>query len=434
MTRTQQSSIRSFFQPRSQAELPVAVPSSAPPPTKQNGTTITPSAPPLPPAPAKPTGNAVTLPPNGVPVLPSPPSLPQGATIAPLEAHHIPALRRINSLLLPVPYPDSFYTKALDPLESGLFSRVILWQDSNADPPKVVGGLVCRLEPDRFVDGDGRPVATLPDLPRNPPPITPDMRHHAIYIQSLGLLSPYRALGLAAAALDHVIATAAILPAAGSSIDVRTVYAHVWSENTDGLRWYEARGFQRAGGEPVKGYYFKLKPDTAWVLRRHIGASAGMKAAEMNPLPAATTTSPQSTLPKPTVLAAAINLVPPPPSTSSPTSQHQEQQPFQTSPSLLPLSQPPTSTSTSAGGPPRRPAYSTAPSSASSSTLSFQNARPETEWNDLPPDMISGGPPVAGARSTTNAPGSVSSRSSSTTGTKKRRDRAYPTAAFGPSS
>ncbi|KAJ4298772.1 hypothetical protein N0V88_003805 [Collariella sp. IMI 366227] len=283
MSRPQQSSIRSFFQPRSQPEY--AAPPSAPPQENNHGAVATtsppaaPSAPPLPPtvgeptqspdaAGAKPAVLPISLPPNGVPILPSPPSLPTGATIVPLEDHHIPALRRINSLLLPVAYPDSFYSKALDPLVSGLFSRAILWQDSDKDTPKVIGGLICRLEPNTFLDEQGQPLP----LPQPSPSKT--LNHaqtplntafHAIYIQSLGLLSPYRSLGLAAAALEHVVASAAILPAAGSNIDVRTIYAHVWTENKEGLKWYAARGFTREGREPVKGYYFKLRPDTAWI-------------------------------------------------------------------------------------------------------------------------------------------------------------------------
>ncbi|KAL2117792.1 hypothetical protein VTJ04DRAFT_7452 [Mycothermus thermophilus] len=432
MAPSQQSSIRSFFRPRNQSDLPV----TAPPSSATNAATKSPTSSSPPPAPSapplplgtssKPTENYVILPPSGVPVLPSPPSLPQGATIAPLEPQHIPALRRINSLVLPVPYPDSFYTKAVEPLGGGLFSRVILWQDSERDQPKVIGGLVCRVEPDLFVDAEGRPVNTLPDIPRNPPPITKDMRYHSVYVQSLALLSPYRGLGIAAAALDHIIATALLLPAAGSSLDVRTVYAHVWSENVDGLRWYESRGFSRVGGKPVEGYYFKLRPNTAWVMRKHIGPSADSPAT--NPTPANTAASPPP-VPKPTVLTEAINL------STQPSTATSTQPPSRTSP------QPPSSATF---GPPRRPPASTNPPSASSSTLSFQNARPATEWNDLPEDMISA-PPRSSTRSLSQQqdqqdpllapppPGSgvSSSRSSSTTG-RKKRERAYPTAAFGP--
>ncbi|KAK4239741.1 hypothetical protein C8A03DRAFT_13893 [Achaetomium macrosporum] len=447
MSRAQQSSIRSFFQPRRQPEY-AAPPSSSAPPTNasnNNGAASLTSPPPPPPLPptaearqrpraAKPVKIPVTLPPDGVPVLPSPPSLPSGATIVPLAEQHIPALRRINSLLLPVPYPDSFYAKALDPLASGLFSRAILWQDSDADTPKVVGGLICRLEPNPFVDGQGQPLPQShpPPIPHNATNLALDSPYHAIYIQSLVLLSPYRSLGLAAAALEHIIASAALLPAAGSSIDARTIYAHVWTENEEGLKWYEARGFSR-DAEPVKGYYFKLRPDTAWIVRREIGPGSiltslstqtpvhtASQPAEVRIVPGVSNPSGPATRPG-TVLSSVVNLPPISPSPPPP-----------------PVPNPPAATEGgSASRPPRRtgPTTSPAPSSASSSSLSFQKTRPETEWNDLPPDMVR-----SGRRSNqqllspdNNGNGSsgsgASSRSSSAA--RERKKRAYPSAAFG---
>ncbi|KAK3310969.1 uncharacterized protein B0T15DRAFT_520004 [Chaetomium strumarium] len=444
MSRAQQSSIRSFFQPRRQSES--TAPASSAPPTatsNNNGATHPRSPPPLPPTSearqqyvgAKPVQIPVTLPPDGVPVLPSPPSLPSGATIVPLAEQHISALRRINSLLLPVPYPDSFYTKALEPLASGLFSRAILWQDSDADPPKVVGGLICRLEPNLFVDPQGHPLpqSNPPSVPHNTANFAFDTPYHAIYIQSLVLLSPYRSLGLAAAALEHIIASAALLPAAGSSIDARTIYAHVWTENEEGLKWYEARGFSR-DAEPVKGYYFKLRPDTAWVVRRQIGPSSilnslsthtrAQTASQPTEAPIVPGVSaPSSPAPRSgTVLSSVVNLPPIKPSPPPPSSLH-----------------PPTAATegVSTSGPPRRAGASTspAPSSVSSSSISFQKARPETEWNDLPPDMV-----ISGRRSNqqllppnNNGNGSsgsgASSRSSSAA--RERKKRAYPSAAFG---
>jgi ribosomal protein S18 acetylase RimI-like enzyme len=402
---------------------------------------------PPPPPPLPPTGEAqqqykgakpgqipVTLPPGGVPVLPSPPSLPSGATIVPLAEQHISALRRINSLLLPVPYPDSFYTKALEPLASGLFSRAILWQDSDADTPKVVGGLICRLEPNLFVDAQGHPLPQSNPLPtpHNAANLALDTPYHAIYIQSLVLLSPYRSLGLAAAALEHIIASAAVLPAAGSSIDARTVYAHVWTENEEGLKWYEARGFSR-DAEPVQGYYFKLRPDTAWIVRRQIGPSpilsslsthnlahTASRPAEAHIVPGVPASSSPATR-SGTVLSSVVNLPPINPSTPPPSAPHP----------------PVASEGVSTSGPPRRagPSTSPAPSSVSSSSLSFQKARPETEWNDLPPDMV-----ISGRRSNqqllpTNNNGNGSSGSGassrSSSAARERKKRAYPSAAFG---
>ncbi|KAK5656348.1 hypothetical protein OQA88_4728 [Cercophora sp. LCS_1] len=389
----QQQSIRSFFQPRQQpnysappsSSAATTPPSSSAPGPADNNSTASPI--PSAPAPAPPTVSPTIILPDNLPNLPSPPSLPPQASIVPLNADHIPALRRINSLLLPVAYPDSFYARALDPLASGLFSRAILWQDSasSSSDPKVIGGIVCRLEPNPLVDPTtGQKTLSLQLGPRSqelvPPPTTP---YYAIYIQSLTLLSPYRSQGLAAAALEHIIASAALLPTSGANIDVRTIYAHVWTENEEGLKWYAARGFKKEGTEPVKGYYFKLRPDTAWIIQRDIGPDATppppggqIKGA----WPSAAGTPPVSV--SGGTVAAAVNLP-------------------------------------AAGGPPRRPSATPSPSASS---LSFQNARPETEWNDLPADMVAGGgngrlAPGSGQTS------AASSRSSSAV--RKKKERAY---------
>ncbi|KAL2150234.1 hypothetical protein VTH82DRAFT_7910 [Thermothelomyces myriococcoides] len=487
MPRTQQSSIRSFFQPRRQPES-TAPPSTAPPQhndaTDQQTSTPAPPPPPPPPPPdsgaVKPVTIPITLPPNGIPVLPSPPSIPSGATIVPLAEEHVPALRRINSLLLPVPYPDSFYARALEPLASGLFSRAILWRDSDADTPKVIGGLICRLEPNSFLDTQGRPLPqpSVPTHTQKQSSVPLDTPYHAIYIQSLALLSPYRSLGLAAAALEHIIASASLLPEAGSNIDARTIYAHVWTENEEGLRWYEARGFAREGNEPVKGYYFKLRPDSAWVVRRHIGPTATAAEARASEtasgiaatshrtadtkLSSGASTASQQPRPAGSVLAAAVNLPPissaappptppPPPTTTTAAAAAEAHATASATSRNTPNPPPPPRRSAAAAAAAASPSpapstTSTAASSSSSTSISYQNKRPQTEWNDLPPDMVvapslNGG---SGKRKTANTTsnsatdpqaslggpnGHSGSRSSSTA--RKKRERTYPSAAFG---
>ncbi|KAF4445473.1 hypothetical protein FALBO_17181, partial [Fusarium albosuccineum] len=179
---------------------------------------------------------------------PLPASLPPEASIRFVSGSDLNALRRINALLLPVSYPDSFYQRAVDPAASGRFSRVITWAHDGADH-KVVGGVVCRVEPALDANTHGQ-------VPQN------------LYIQSLCLLSPYRSLGLVNAAVDNIIATAVSDP----NLNVTSITAHVWTENEEGLKWYEGRGFQR-DDQPIRGYYLKLRPDSAWLVNRPVGAS-----------------------------------------------------------------------------------------------------------------------------------------------------------------
>ncbi|KAI2463297.1 hypothetical protein F4781DRAFT_131319 [Annulohypoxylon bovei var. microspora] len=370
-----QSSIRNFFQPRS--------PTYAPPPALSRTQAATTTSGPPPSAPARPppiAGPNGPKSPSPVPPPTRPPSLHPQATISPILPEHIPALRRITSLLLPVNYPDSFYARLSDPLTSGAFSRVVLWTDpSEANgAPKVIGGLVCRPEASPFVS---------PSASRKP---------NAVYIQSLVLLSPYRQLGLAAALLDEIAQLAAV-----SQFACEEMYAHVWTDNEDGLRWYLARGFGKHA--EVKGYYFKLRPDSAWIVRRQIAAGSAPSAAN----PSSATLAPSI---PPSATAAAANL---------PTLAPQPTPPVLAAMTPSALSPPPRSSGPS-------PNRSPGGSGTSTPGVSYQTARPETEWNDLPADMHAPPPPPGSAPASSAA----SSRSSSTA-PRKKRDRAYPAAAFG---
>jgi hypothetical protein len=180
---------------------------------------------------------------------------------------------------------------------------------------------------------------------------------------------------------------------------VQFAYAHVWIQNEDGLRWYIARGFTKAK-DPVENYYFKLRPSRAWIVRRSITLPAirGALAASSQPQTEETTSSdapifqptpvhvPQSTT------AAVANLSP--------------------MPAAAPPQGPPVSTQT----PPARTA----------SGQSYQNRRAHMEWNDLPTDMTTGLRPVPNG---SGASSGQSSRSSSAV--RKKKERAYPAAAFG---
>ncbi|RGP70694.1 pre-mrna-splicing factor cwc24 [Fusarium longipes] len=354
-TKPAQTSIRSFFSSKA--------PQYAPPPSQAA------AIPPPPPPPAAAAAAAVAPPPPtsitpdlntnstwGFEIPPLPTALPQEATIRPITGDDVNALRRINALLLPVSYPDNFYQRAVDPSASGRFSRVITWAHDGAEA-KVVGGVVCRVEP--VLDPN-----TQGNIPQN------------LYIQSLCLLSPYRSLGLINAAVDNIVATAVSDP----NLNVTAVTAHVWTENEEGMKWYEGRGFKREN-QPIQGYYLKLRPNSAWLVSRPTGASV------RNLIPTFSS-APPSSVPA-SAIAAVANLDP-------------------------------------AAGPPRNGA-SRPP--MPSSARSYQNQGPDREWNDLPDDMASSrlAPTPRGASGGTAS--STSSRSSSAA--RKKRDRSYPAAAFG---
>lgn len=50
---------------------------------------------------------------------------------------------------------------------------------------------------------------------------------------------------------------------------VRSVTAHVWEANEEGMEWYKKRSFDIVGKE--EGYYRKLRPQGALLVRKWIG-------------------------------------------------------------------------------------------------------------------------------------------------------------------
>ncbi|KAH8169922.1 GCN5-related N acetyltransferase [Sarocladium implicatum] len=354
----QQSSIRSFFQTKAPNYAPPPSSASTQPPSTS---AAQPPPPPPPPAALQPETTSTSQAPAPYP--PPPPSLHESASLRPVTEADGPPLRRINNLLLPVPYSPDFYARAADPSSNaGRYSRVISFthKDSRDNKTNIVGGIVCRLVDDPSAPGE----------------------NYNLYISSLSILSPYRGLGLVSSALDHVVATAVL----DKGCDVTAVTAHVWTGHEESLGWYERRGFVRSE-KPVEGYYLKLRPSSAWVVTRKITnrVSSSLPQKVTSPPPpqasANETAPPVASAIPPSTTAAVVNLPP-------------------------------------RGAPPRNG--------------SFQNQRPETEWNDLPADMAPGGgllaPPKKGGSGSETGSG-ASSRSSSTM--RKKRDRSYPAAAFG---
>ena len=182
--------------------------------------------------------------------------LPSNVDIEPVDSITLPSYRRLIALLLPIRYPDKFYHDAIANTSETSLARVALWnqaegprlsksaQNSGADQVEklVIGGIQCRVE-------------DVPSTPRV---------ERQLYIQTLGVLAPYRQLGIATQLLEAVTTTAIQY-----YDNIVTVYAHVWEANEDALEWYAQRGFT-VESEVIQGYYRKLKPNGGRVVRRAI--------------------------------------------------------------------------------------------------------------------------------------------------------------------
>ena len=201
-------------------------------------------------------------------------------TVETVSTAHIPSLTRITGLLLPIRYPNSFYTATItDPVITSL-SRVAIYHDhqvpaaspstslpgsANTGTDKVIGGIRCRLE---------RLLQTTTELLHSQSQSQQEPSN--LYIQTLHLLSPYRGHGVAASLLHSLLFASP--PAPGAKVEgyavsalvkhynIRTVTAHVHEANDEALQWYRARGFQIEDGV-VENYYRRLKPSGAKIVK-----------------------------------------------------------------------------------------------------------------------------------------------------------------------
>ncbi|KAK5143846.1 acyl-CoA N-acyltransferase [Cryomyces antarcticus] len=181
------------------------------------------------------------------PTASSEPSVPPSINFEPCTDASLSSFRRLNALLLPIPYPSKFYDEIItDPITASL-TLLAVWRDQDdvtqqaIDRRRVVGGIRCRLL-------------------RNPHDVT-----DTLYISTICILSSYRAYGIATQLLQTVIARAV------ERYNVTAVTAHVWEANAEALAWYKKRGFAVEAKE--EGYYRRLRPQTALFVRRRVSVT-----------------------------------------------------------------------------------------------------------------------------------------------------------------
>ena len=196
--------------------------------------------------------------------------IPSNVHIGPVSSATLPSYRRLITLLLPIRYPDKFYKDSIADTSESSLARVALWREGHAPKSsyklgstaisyerdladrKVIGGIQCRVEDNPLVPAGER----------------------QLYIQTIGVLAPYRQLGIATQLLEDIVVTVIKYHE-----NVTSIYAHVWEANTDALEWYRQRGFS-VESEVIEGYYRRLKPSGARVVRRRITISDHLATRE----------------------------------------------------------------------------------------------------------------------------------------------------------
>jgi len=93
-----------------------------------------------------------------------------------------------------------------------------------------------------------------------------EKRKVRVYIMTLGVLSPFRGVGVGGKLIEWLLNGGDRRGKDGREWEVVEVYAHVWEANEEALEWYRKRGFV-VGENVVHGYYRKLRPNGAKVVR-----------------------------------------------------------------------------------------------------------------------------------------------------------------------
>ncbi|KAG9121327.1 hypothetical protein FRC07_002747 [Ceratobasidium sp. 392] len=186
-------------------------------------------------------------------------------SLASLTPNNLGTLRKLNSVLFPIRYSEKFYRQVLE-LELEEFCKLIYYNDIP------VGAVCSRIEKGQRSD------------------------EACVYIMTMGVLAPYRSLGLGSMALRQVFTAASKYNAAianptsppannnsttstfnPSQRKITSFYLHVHVPNTDARTFYERFGFVQK--ERIAGYYRKLgasdgEERDAWVLERPIEEEA----------------------------------------------------------------------------------------------------------------------------------------------------------------
>jgi N-alpha-acetyltransferase 50 len=248
-------------------------------------------------------------------------------TLTPLTPPLLPQYKRLNSLLLPIKYPDKFYDEPIrDPTGVGCLCFVVVWHDEPSRSKKagetapepqsswraearrqsengdggvgvregvrgrVVGGIRCRMEtvseeePAFEAGGDIERAQTgkaeggswqtlIAPTPMNSKDDGVDVglagsRRRRIYVMSLCLLAPYRGFGIASQLLDAVVANACLAPSPAADGPLH-IYAHVHAPNLLALEFYQKRGFV-LDETVIEGYYPRLRPRDARLVWKRV--------------------------------------------------------------------------------------------------------------------------------------------------------------------
>ncbi|CAG8604069.1 3298_t:CDS:2, partial [Acaulospora colombiana] len=150
--------------------------------------------------------------------------------IARTRATTLERLSTSCSVILPVVYTERFYADVLKS-EVEEYCKLIYYNDIP------VGAVCSRIETDEAA------------------------KKSKLYIMTMGVLAPYRSLGLGTYAIKHLLETAS---SPSTKPHLTSLYLHVQISNEAAKRFYERNGFKEVS--VIDEYYKKIEPKAAWLM------------------------------------------------------------------------------------------------------------------------------------------------------------------------
>lgn len=159
----------------------------------------------------------------------------EGVWLQNLGVETLGLLKHLNAVLFPIYYHQKYYTQAL---ASGPFSKLAFYRDT------CVGSITCRVE--KTLGG------------------------RRLYILTLGVLAPYRRLGIGSKLMKSV------LDLCDQEEDFLDVYLHVQVNNEEALRFYEKFRFEVR--ETIRNYYRRIDPPDCHLLSKDLAGKKTLQA------------------------------------------------------------------------------------------------------------------------------------------------------------
>eukprot|EP00457_Paulinella_chromatophora_P010774 gb/GEZN01010890.1/.p1 GENE.gb/GEZN01010890.1/~~gb/GEZN01010890.1/.p1 ORF type:complete len:227 (-),score=33.57 gb/GEZN01010890.1/:522-1139(-) len=167
---------------------------------------------------------------------------------------NIGQVRRLNETIFPVQYGDKFYSDLLKEEDHELIQLVY-----HSDI--LIGAVLCRVEKENKEKESKGDTDKGNDGKSKHPKAGGSARgggRKKLYIMTLGVLAPYRNLGIGTKMLEKILAYV------DKHKQIKQVFLHVQPTNQEAIKLYEKYHFKVS--EHIQNYYKRIEPKDCYIM------------------------------------------------------------------------------------------------------------------------------------------------------------------------